>query len=80
MNYKVMHRCGDGVWGVIDGFESLEAAREYALKWYKKGDNQIEIYVKSRVGWRNVVSYYEPFSAALSRIADYLTDDCPVFE
>ena len=80
MNYKVMHRCGNGVWATASGFESLEAARAYALAWYNKGDNQIEIYVKCRDGWRNVVRYFEPFRVAVVRVAGYFADDCPALE
>lgn len=79
MNYKVMSRAGSNAW-IVRYFETEAAARTYATQCSEEAyADTIEIYRKTRSGYRMVDSIREHWRKAAERWADDCAESAPYF-
>lgn len=76
--FKVMDRAYRQVWHEAH-FNTEAEAREYANECFKTGSADIELYVKSRVGYRLIKAVHVSKSQAIENFAQFATEDAPCF-
>ena len=76
--FKVMSKAGANTWHV-EHFATEKEARAHANREYKAGCNIIELYTKTRNGYKLVCAHREHWKVAVERTAAEWAKDAPYF-